>query len=239
MKNTTNPPLYLQIKNYILEKIHAGEWPAHSQIPSEAELVELFHTSRMTVNRAMNELATEERLIRRRGAGTFVATPKTKSAFLEISSIAEEIRKRGRDYSNRIHYLGTENATPEIAVRMELAPYTPLFHSQLVHKEENVPIQLALRYINPELAPEYLEQDFSRITPSEYLLEIMPVYSAEHQIEAVLPEKWIRDLLETTNAEPCLLLTRITKVAGVIATLSFFYYPGSRYSFDGSFNTEK
>ena len=94
-----NPPLYHKIKNFVLEKIEKGEWQTGTKISSEAELVVFFATSRMTVNRALRELTTEGRLIRKQGRGTFVAALKPQSALLEINSIAREIKKRGGNYS--------------------------------------------------------------------------------------------------------------------------------------------
>ena len=109
---------------------------------------------------------------------------------------------------------------------MRLKPYSSVFHSVLVHKNNNIPIQLADRFINPVIAPDYLKQDFQVINPADYLLKVAPEYRAEHIVEALLPEAWIRQLLEINDAEPCLALRRITWVAGCVATMSYFYYPG-------------
>ena len=95
---------------------------------------------------------------------------------------------------------------------MQLKPYTTVFHSIIVHKDHNVPIQLGCRYINPAIAPDFLKQDFSRITVSDYLLGIAPVTAVEHIVEALIPDPWIRDLLQINAAEPCLALHRKTWV---------------------------
>ena len=60
---------------------------------------------------------------------------------------------------------------------------------------------------------------------------------AEHVVEAMIPDAWIRDLLKISEAEPCLALRRKTWVQGKVATIGSFYYPGSRYSLGGSFST--
>ncbi|CAG0911615.1 unnamed protein product, partial [Cyprideis torosa] len=190
--------------------IERGEWTTGNKIPTEAELAQMFGASRMTVNRALRELAVEGRLARRQGLGTFVTTPKQKSAMLEISSIAEEIKKSGGRYSCTVHLLREEKITPVLALGMEVRAYSPVFHSVLVHKKDGVPLQLADRYVNPAMVPVYLEQDFSRITPSEYLLSIAPAYNAEHTVEAVLVDGWIGKLLDIHESEPCLALHRKT-----------------------------
>jgi GntR family histidine utilization transcriptional repressor len=228
-------PLYLKVKKYISDKIDTGEWQVHQQILTENELVTIFDTSRMTVNKALRELTAEGRLIRKQGTGTFVAPVKVQSALLEITSIASEIKNSGGKHSCDIHLLCEEKATPDIATQMKIKPYTPLFHSVLIHKNDNLPIQLADRLINPAVAPHYLEQDFSKISAADYLLTVAPVSKIEHVVEALIPTAWIRQLLEISEAEPCLALYRTTWTNGVIATRSCFYYPGSRYSLGGQF----
>ena len=228
-------PLYRQVKEYIVGKINGGIMQPGMKIESEAELVASLNVSRMTVNRALRELAAEGKILRIQGKGTFVAEKKPQSALLEIKSIAREICERGGSYSCTVHLLQEEKAKPSIAAAMELEPYAEIFHSIIVHKDNNVPIQLGCRYIHPKVAPKYLEQDFTQTTVSQYLLNLAQVTGAEHVIEALIPDSWIRDLLEINAAEPCLALYRKTWVDDKIVTYSTFYYPGSRYTLGGKF----
>ena len=237
MVKKRTPPLYRKIKIFILDKIEKGEWRIGSKISSESELVAQFNTSRMTVNRAVRELTSEGKLIRMQGKGTFVASPKPQSSFLEITSMAQEISKSGGNYSCLVHLLGAEKANPTLAAEMNLKAYTSIFHSVFVHKDNDTPIQLADRFINPAIAPDYLNQDFQAISPADYLLQLAPEYSAEHIVEALLPDAWIRELLQINESEPCLALHRTTWVGGIVATKSCFYYPGSRYRLGGRFTS--
>lgn len=205
------------------------------KIDSEAELVAATGVSRMTVNRALRELTADGRLIRRQGLGTFVAEKKPQSALLEINSIAREIEARGGNYSCSVHLLQEEKARPELAAEMELQPYASVYHSVLIHKDNDIPLQLSSRFINPAFAPDYLKQDFTRITPNEYLLSLAPITAVEHVVEALIPEPWVRDLLEINSAEPCLALYRKTWVGDLIVTYSVFYSPGSRYTLGSRF----
>jgi GntR family histidine utilization transcriptional repressor len=183
----------------------------------------------------LRELTAEGRLKRIQGCGTFIADKKPQASLLQIQSIAEEIRGRGGAYSCTVHLLQEEKAQPSVAAAMQLKPYTPVFHSIIVHKDNNIPIQLGCRYTNPEIAPDFLKQDFNQITVSEFLLSIAPVTAVEHIVEALIPEPWIRDLLEINGSEPCLALYRKTWVNDKVATSSIFYSPGSRYTLGGKF----
>lgn len=67
-------PLYQQIKGLILNSLRLGEWKPGEAIPSEMDLATRFKVSQGTVRKAIDELASENLLMRRQGKGTFVAT---------------------------------------------------------------------------------------------------------------------------------------------------------------------
>ncbi len=67
-------PLYSQIKSLILQSLQSGEWKPGEAIPSEMDLAARYRVSQGTVRKAIDELATDNLVIRRQGKGTFVAT---------------------------------------------------------------------------------------------------------------------------------------------------------------------
>jgi GntR family transcriptional regulator len=81
-------PLYQQIKTLLTKSLEAGEWRPGEAIPSETELAGRFKVSQGTVRKAIDELATENLLVRRQGKGTFVAThaeQKVQYRFLRLA----------------------------------------------------------------------------------------------------------------------------------------------------------
>jgi len=230
--------IYERIKLSVREKIDSGQLKPGDRIPSELKLASLFQASRMTANRALKELTAEGRIIRIQGVGSFVAKPKPDVALLEIKSISEEIHNWGGVHSADVILLKEESASKSIARKMEIKTGDRVFHSILVHKDENIPVQYSERFINPRVAPEYLEQDFTKITPSEYLLEIAPVQEAEHTVEAILPIKEMQKKLKIKPGEPCILLKRRTWSFDLVATCSIIVYPGSKYKLSGKFKRE-
>jgi GntR family histidine utilization transcriptional repressor len=229
-------PLYQKVKNHILELIDSGALRPEGRIPSENELVAALNVSRMTVNRALRELSVEGLLVRVQGVGTFVASPKPQAALLEIVSIAEEIRRQGGAHSSKVHVLRSEPATPEIAKTMQLAVRSPVYHAVLIHYDRGRPVQLADRYVNPLAAPRFLEQDFTRLTPNEYLIGVAPVTEVDHVIEAVLADRNAQVLLDLKRNTPCLVLHRTTWSGDLVVTHSRFTYPGPRFRLGGRFN---
>ena len=67
-------PLYQQIKGLILQSLQSGEWKPGESIPSEMDLAGRYRVSQGTVRKAIDELATDNLVVRRQGKGTFVAT---------------------------------------------------------------------------------------------------------------------------------------------------------------------
>jgi GntR family transcriptional regulator len=84
-------PLYQQIKELLTRSLQGGEWLPGQAIPSEMELAARFRVSQGTVRKAVDELASENLLVRRQGKGTFVAThaeERTQYRFLRLMSDA-------------------------------------------------------------------------------------------------------------------------------------------------------
>ncbi|MEW6261914.1 MAG: histidine utilization repressor [Thermodesulfobacteriota bacterium] len=231
-------PLYRQVKNLIVERIKAGEWGPETRVPSENELVELLQVSRMTINRALRELSAEGYLLRLQGVGTFVARPKPQGALVEIRSVAEEIAEWGGRHSSEVILLAEEKASTDLALVLGLKEGGPVFHSIIVHRGDGLPVQLSDRFVNPAVAPQYLEQDFASTTPGEYLLRVAPLQEAEQIIEAALPDEPARRWLEIGPEEPCLVIHRRTWALGLAATKSRLICPGSRYRLGGRFKAE-
>ncbi|XKE46424.1 GntR family transcriptional regulator [Halomonas organivorans] len=67
-------PLYQQLKDALLSRIVAGEWPPGTFIPSESALAKEYGVSVGTLRKALDALASEHVVIRHQGKGTVVAT---------------------------------------------------------------------------------------------------------------------------------------------------------------------
>jgi GntR family histidine utilization transcriptional repressor len=189
----------------------------------------------MTANRAVRELTSEGVLVRIQGKGTFVKEPKPVATLLEIKPIAEEITQKGGVHSSRLHTLEMVRAQGELALAMNLTPGDHIYHVVLVHMNNGTPVQLEDRYVNPLVAPGFMEQDFTHITPSRYLLDVAPLTEVEHVVEALMPDANTQDLLYLKGPEPCLVLYRRTWSHEKVATRSKFVHPGTRFSLGGRF----
>lgn len=227
----SNSPLYLQIKQFIDDKIESGQWPVGHQITTELELTKQFQVSRMTVNKAIRDLVSEGKLQRKPRLGTFVCAPeeKAESPLLDIRNIAEEVTQRGKSYSSKVVKQLSMSADESIATKLGVMLNTPIFYSEIIHFEDKTPIQLEIRWVNAAYAPNYLQQDFTQITPNQYLSQNCPLSAIEHTVEAIVADAHVRSSLALTANEPCLLLNRRTWSQDKLVSSALLYHPGSKY----------
>lgn len=228
-KSNKKAAKYSVIKKYICQQIESGQWPQHYKVPSENELTQQFEVSRMTARRALQELTEQGILVRAQGSGTFVATFKSQSSVLEIRNISDEIEERGHQHYAQQLKLEKVTVTEEVAILLNLKNNKDAFFSQILHFENKQPIQLEQRFVNAALVPEYLLQDFTKITTHEYLSDVAPLTEATHEIEAILASPDICQLLDIKTSNPCLQVKRRTWSSQGVVSLAILTSPGDKY----------
>lgn len=228
-------PAYEQVKAFVKQQIGSGAWRPGDAVPSEAALQQQFGLSRMTVNRAMKELAVEGVVTRVQGSGTVVAQLHRISTTLALRDIHEEITERGHQHATRVLAVETTRADAALAQVFKLRSGARLFHSVLLHLADGVPIQLEDRHVNPAAAPGYLGVNFNATTPTSYLLEHAPLTQASYSIEAGLASTQEAKALAIKRGDPCLVMTRSTVSGPHVASFARLVHPGARYSFNGTF----
>ena len=223
-------PQFALIKQYINDHIDSGAWPAGTRTPSENELCSIFSVSRMTARRALQELADQGILSRAPGLGTFVAEIELQTPSLEIPNIVDQAIKSG-SYSSRILSLGAISAPAEIAELMHRSTVTEVYQAIIVHLDKQSPIQWQALYVNPDLAPAFLKQNYTKITPDAYLDWISPVSGTDHQLEAVLPSPIQRRELGLTaeSSAVCMQLNQRCWSQKTVRNYSQLAHPASRF----------
>jgi len=228
-------PAYEQVKEWIRGPIAGGQWRPGDPVPSESALMERFGVSRMTVNRALRELAAEGLVNRVQGSGTTVAQLHRISSRLVIRDIHEEVAERGHVHTARVLHAAREKAGAQLARSLGLRSGSAVYHTVLIHMENGVPIQWEDRYVNPAAAPRYLDTDFTKTSPTLHLLQNAPLTEASYSIEACLPSAEEARELDIKRGDPCLVMRRRTVSGANVASVARLVYPASRYSFAGQF----
>ena len=233
-------PRYQAIKQHIVHNIQLGDWLPDSQVPSENQLASQFSVSRMTARRALTELTESGILERNQGQGTFVARQLPTGAALEILNIADEIAARGNQHRAEVLLLAPCTLSPLQAKALNLEVGDTAFFSRIIHFENDIPIQLEERTVNPHRVPQYLAQDFSAQSPNAYLRAHVPLSEADHWIEAITPTTEQAQWLAIEPGQPCLKISRRTfDPHKQVVNYAVLYHPGNRYQLGSHHNFEQ
>jgi GntR family histidine utilization transcriptional repressor len=198
--------LYQRILSDIRGRILSGEWPPGHRIPFEHELSEQYRCSRMTVNKAMSELARTGLIERRRRSGSFVRRPRSQAAVLEIHDIRTEVEALGLPYryelvSRRERKAEETDSFPEGTGLVELV---------CRHFAGAEPFCLEERAISLVAVPEAATERFEAKAAGPWLLSRVPWNAAEHTIRAVAADDHVARLLGVPRHSPCLVVRRRT-----------------------------
>jgi GntR family histidine utilization transcriptional repressor len=226
-------PAHAQIRSYVLERIMSGEWPPNYKIPSEHKFAELFGVNRLTAHHALKELGREGVVTRVRGRGTSVAPPRTPLTTLEIIDIAHEIETRGNRHTMRVVQQLARSATAIDGQRLRIAVGSRLFHTIVLHLENDRPLEIEDRLVNADVVPDFLKLDLSRETAYSYLMRQLPYFEGAHAVRAVEANTMQRQLLDLQPGEPCLELERITWLGKRVVTWVRLLHPGLRFEILG------
>jgi GntR family transcriptional regulator len=140
MTEFRHQPHYLQIERALRARIAALEPGA--RMPSDAELVDEFHVSRMTARHAMQQL-TEDGLIRREpGRGSFVATPPAHRRTNRLMTFSQEMTRAGRVPSSRVLTRVIRPSTNAEASSLEIPAREPVVHLRRLRLADGEPMAL-------------------------------------------------------------------------------------------------
>lgn len=232
----TKLPPYARIKAALKQALARGEYAPGAQLPSESALVAEFGVSRMTVGRALNELAAEGMIRRVQGVGSFAAALDRVSSTLTLRDLHDEIAERDHVHTAELKLLRAELPKTAVARAFGVEPGRALFHSVILHLEAGRALQLEDRWVNPDEAPDYLQQDFTQVTPTHYLFSATTLWRARYAIEAVQPSAQEARWLGIEANAPCLLITRETFSRSAMITRARLLHPGDRYAIEGEFS---
>lgn len=176
--------LHQRILFDIEQNILTGRWQPGFKIAPEQQLALQYGCSRMTVNKAVTQLARAGLIQRRRKVGSIVLPQKAQSAILEIYDIREEVKAKGEIYSHRILNRRVRRADSHEAERLGLSRRKAIADITCLHYAGAQPFCLEQRLINLEVVPDVRMETFETLSPGPWLLEHVPWSAAEHRIAA-------------------------------------------------------
>ncbi len=152
-------PLYELIQRNFRELITSGVLRSGNPIPSEWELADMYGVSRLTLRRALDDLARQGWLRRRHGVGTFVTQPAVTQIAPSRLSFTEQMRSIGQQPSSRLVHIRVISAAPEISARLKLADGETIIEIMRVRLADGEPVLLETSYLPQRRFPglEHME----------------------------------------------------------------------------------
>ncbi|HJV71076.1 GntR family transcriptional regulator [Ideonella sp.] len=210
-------PLYQQIKLLLVKSLQSGEWKPGEAIPSELELAGRFRVSQGTVRKAIDDLATENLLVRRQGKGTFVAThaeEQIQYRFLRlmpddgpVTGMARHFLdcRRMRAPAEVARALGLKSGEPALMVRRTLwRNGQPVVLDEIwlpAHLFKGLTAERLAQYAGPMYG--LFETEFG-----------VRMIRAEEKIRAVAADEATAELLQVPPGSPLLSVERLSHTYG-------------------------
>jgi len=223
-------PQFALIKQFLEQQISSGELSSGAKIPTEQSLADSFSVSRMTARRAVQELADMGMLTRTPGSGTFVAEPIKTVPMIAITNLVDAA-KQSNTHSHRIISADAVQLAATKARLMGLMADTLVFQLNLLHLNNNRPIQWQQICVNRSLAPALLKQKMDKIDPNDYLQWVCTPTKSDYQVSSVLPSASQRRDLDLSHQDntSCLSVERRDWVGESVLSISTMLHPAEQF----------
>ncbi|MEZ4508813.1 MAG: GntR family transcriptional regulator [Eubacteriales bacterium] len=181
-------PIFRQIIEHINAGIDSGTYSRGQAIPSEPELSKQFHTTRMTVRRAIDALESQGILYRVQGKGTFVSQFELNRT-TQKQGFTNQMLALGLQPSSKVLFMGEGFAAREIREHLEIEPDEPVFLLKRVRLADHDPIAIETVWLSLHRFPRVPEFDFEKeslyeVLHREFSLNLINGYS-KRRINAV------------------------------------------------------
>jgi len=215
------------IQDEVLRRIDERIWKPGEYIPHEAKLAEEFGCARTTVSRALRNLAEQGLLNRKRKAGTRVAIHPVRKAQLGIPIIRHEIEASGREYFYTLLSRKKQRPPVPIQARMRMKTRQAQLHVVGLHLADGIPYVHEDRWISLDSVPDAGMQEFTMLSPNEWLIQNIPFETGEITLSAVIASPEIADALQCHPEESVMVMDRVTRHEDEILTyVRLTFVPG-------------
>ncbi|HTV68563.1 MAG TPA: histidine utilization repressor [Rhizobiaceae bacterium] len=237
--NVRPASLHQRILDDISGRILSGAWPPGHRIPFEHELTEEYGCSRMTVNKALSELARTGLIERRRRSGSYVTRPRSQAAVLEIHDIRTEVEALGLPYRYQLVTREKRAVSDTESETSGLPEDIKVVALECQHFAGKQPFCLEERLINLAAVPDAASETFAEIAPGPWLIGHVPWSAAEHTIRAVAADARAAKALGIPRGAACLIVERRTWSADEPVTFVRLTYAGESHALVARFAPQR
>ncbi len=204
-------PLYTQIAERLLEQIHAGELAPGARLLPERIMAEQLGVNRMTLRHALAVLESQGVLIRRRGAGTYVAEPKIERHAATLVSFTTSMKQRGLNPGARVLSLECRLADPSLARELGVPPGSRVYAVRRLRLLNSEPVLLESFALPAARFPRFERHNLGKRSVYEILNKEygVQVVRARQSLEPVVASAYEAKLLGIPKGAPLMLEQRI------------------------------
>lgn len=180
--NNMQEPLYKQVEEFILRKISNHEYLPGAKLPGTRQLAKKYGINRLTVNKAINNLAQAGVLSKKPSSGTYVNKRiKSKSNAIDLnfsnSGLMSIIKKQGVILDTKVVNKDIFHGIPYFAHKLNLTEKENIFGIHRLRLIRNTPVALEYNYVPLKFFPDINQIDFNRIGLYDYMI------SKKHKVE--------------------------------------------------------
>jgi GntR family transcriptional regulator len=222
-------PTYRKLADALAEAMRTGILGPKAHLPSERILAGQLGISRVTLRRALDEIAADGLLQRRQGARTAVARRVEKS-LAALTGFSDELRARGIVPGQRWLSRQTVGANSSEAMALGLAPAQLVVRLERVRLADGLPIAIERAAVPQALLPSG-EMVGASLYDALTRLGVPPVRGMQ-RIRAGLMTRTDADLLQSQPGGPLLIVERRCFLAdGRPVEFTETRYNGASYDF--------
>jgi len=204
-------PLYLQLTKRLIEQIETGQLNTGDKLPSERELSDALHVSRVTARMAIDILFEKGLVYREKGKGTYVAQPKMRGV-KGFSSFSEDARARGLNPSSKIIRQEIVQVEEKMRQTLKIGPEEKEVNLVRVRMVDDEPVAFQSTYIPQKICPgieslDLTDKSLFAVLRKEYFIH--PAWT-EAIVRAKLADQKEADLLEIQAGEPVIVVSGLT-----------------------------
>ncbi|WP_317914701.1 GntR family transcriptional regulator [Carnobacterium maltaromaticum] len=235
IKSPGAAPLYNQISDDLRFKILAGQWDTGEKIPPELELCELYHVSRITVRKAIDELVREGYLYRERAKGTFVLSldgTTEKQHYTMVQSFTKEMQELGKTATTLSATVELIRATPKLAKQLNISTNSKVLQLRRVRGTDGQAFAYFITSI-PYVADFSLDSQEYYGSFYDYLASFgIVINEFKEYVEAVVATDELQSILQVSEHTPLLKRVRMTfQTEKNFHEFSECYYIGNKYRY--------
>jgi GntR family phosphonate transport system transcriptional regulator len=146
--------LWRRVADHLEHAIADGRYPVDTRLPGEIEIAQRLGVNRHTVRRAIAALADRGFVRAERGSGTYVETPRLRYPIHSRTRFSEIVGAAGREPGGRLLASAVEEAEPDVARRLDVAPRTAVLRLDILRSVDRVPVSAATTWLPADRAPD-------------------------------------------------------------------------------------